>query len=241
MNTPRHGLAIALLAFATVLSSAAFAAEEKKAASATGTWKWTTQTQDGQSRTTTLKLKQDGEKLTGALARRDGTETAIDDAKIKDGQLSFAVTMEFNGNKFTRKFSGKLDGDTIKGKIESERDGQTQSRDWEAKREAAGAATGTWKWQRTFNNNTMDFVLKLKQDGEKLAGTMAVAENPETAIDDGKVAGADISFSITQEFNGNKMTRKYTGKLDGDTIKGKTEFERDGQTQSRDWEATRAK
>jgi hypothetical protein len=29
---------------------------------------------------------------------------------------------------------GKLSGDTIKGKSESERDGQVQSRDWEAKR-----------------------------------------------------------------------------------------------------------
>ena len=37
------------------------------------------------------------------------------------------------------------------------------------------------------------------------------------------------------------MTTKYTGKVSGDTIKGKTERERDGQTQSRDWEAKRAK
>ena len=31
-------------------------------------------------------------------------------------------------------YSGKVSGDTIKGKAESERDGKTQSRDWEAKR-----------------------------------------------------------------------------------------------------------
>jgi mannan endo-1,4-beta-mannosidase len=108
-----------------------------------------------------------------------------------------------------------------------------------AEEKQAASVSGTWKWSRTFNDNTLEFILKLKQDGEKLAGTLVVGESPETAIENGKVAGADISFSITQEFNGAKMTRKYSGKIEGDTIKGKTEFERDGQTQSRDWEAKR--
>ena len=37
----------------------------------------------------------------------------------------------------TSTYKGKLSGDSIKGKIESTRDGQPQSRDWDAKREAA--------------------------------------------------------------------------------------------------------
>ena len=36
------------------------------------------------------------------------------------------------------------------------------------------------------------------------------------------------------------MTTTYTGKVIGDTIKGKTRSERDGKPQSRDWEAKRA-
>jgi hypothetical protein len=36
---------------------------------------------------------------------------------------------------FVTKYQGKVDGDTIKGKTERERNGQTMSRDWEAKRE----------------------------------------------------------------------------------------------------------
>lgn len=35
----------------------------------------------------------------------------------------------------TTKYSGTVTADTIKGKAESERNGQPQSRDWEAKRE----------------------------------------------------------------------------------------------------------
>lgn len=86
----------------------------------------------------TLKLKVDGEKLTGTLSSpgRDGqtTETAIADGKVKGEEVSFTVTREFNGNKMVSKYNGKVSADAIKGKIESERNGQPQSRDWEAKR-----------------------------------------------------------------------------------------------------------
>jgi hypothetical protein len=65
---------------------------------------------------------------------RNGQETAIQEGKCKDCEVSFTVVRERNGQKMTSKFTGKLSVDTIKGKRESQRDGQTQSRDWEAKR-----------------------------------------------------------------------------------------------------------
>jgi hypothetical protein len=99
----------------------------------TGTWKWSVTGNNGQTRETTLKLKLDGDKLTGAIVGRNN-ETKIDDAKYKDGEVSFSVTRERNGQKFTTKYKGKVSKDTIKGKIDTERNGQTQSRDWEAKR-----------------------------------------------------------------------------------------------------------
>ena len=104
------------------------------AADFTGTWKWTTE-RNGQTMETTLKLKQEGEKLSGSMSGRQGTETAIEDAKIDGDKVSFKVTREFNGNKMVIQFEGKIDGDTIKGERKTERDGQTQTREWEAKRE----------------------------------------------------------------------------------------------------------
>lgn len=102
----------------------------------TGTWKWSFTVND-MKRDVTLKLKLDGDKLTGAMLGRNNQETAIEEASFKDGEVAFSVTRERNGQKFTTKYKGKLDGDTIKGKSEGTRDGQTQSRDWEAKREKA--------------------------------------------------------------------------------------------------------
>jgi hypothetical protein len=120
-----------LLTAALVLSFVGLARADDKA-NPTGTWKWTVTFND-QTREMTLKLKLDGDKLTGMMVRKD-QETPIEDATFKDGEISFKVTRERNGQKFTTKYTGKVSGDTIKGKSESERDGQTQARDWEAKR-----------------------------------------------------------------------------------------------------------
>jgi len=104
------------------------------AADATGTWKWTVE-RNGQTFENTLKLKQDGEKLTGKITGRQGNETDIEEGKVKDDTVSFNVTREFGGNKVVMKYQGKLSGDTIKGDTKFERDGQEQTREWEAKRE----------------------------------------------------------------------------------------------------------
>jgi len=117
-------------------SGVALAAED---ANPTGTWKWTTTFGD-QKRESTLKLKLDSDKLTGVILGRNNQETEIADAKYKEGELSFTVTRERNGQKFTQKYVGKVSADTIKGKIEFERDGQAQSRDWEATRVKEPAA-----------------------------------------------------------------------------------------------------
>jgi hypothetical protein len=99
----------------------------------TGTWKWTVE-QGGQTREQTIKLKLDGDKLTGVQIGRNNQETAIGDATYKNGEFSFTVTRERQGQKIVTKYTGKIDGDTIKGKREFERQGEKMVVDWEAKR-----------------------------------------------------------------------------------------------------------
>jgi hypothetical protein len=121
-----------LLAAALVLvivGLAAFARADDKP-NPTGTWKWTVKFGD-QTREMTLKLKLDGDTLTGAMLGRDGKETPIQDAAYKDGDVSFKAVRERNGNKMTSTYTGKVSEDTIKGKIQF---GNNQSREWEAKR-----------------------------------------------------------------------------------------------------------
>ncbi|MFO0884895.1 MAG: hypothetical protein U0894_12035 [Pirellulales bacterium] len=119
-----------LLSLVTLgLASAATAAEDP-----TGTWKWSAPGRNQQTREVSVTLKLEGDKLTGTLPGRDGKEVAIEEGTFKDDQVSFSVTREREGRKFVQKFSGKVSGDTIKGKIEFGGEGKTNSRDWEAKR-----------------------------------------------------------------------------------------------------------
>jgi hypothetical protein len=105
---------------------------------------------------------------------------------------------------------------------------------------SADDATGTWKWTATRGDKTIESTAKFKQEGEKLTGTYTGA-NTESPIEEGTVKDNVVSFKVTREFGGNKFTIKYSGTLSGDTIKGKTSFERDGQSQDREWEAKRQK
>uniref|UniRef100_A0A7C4LM01 Uncharacterized protein n=1 Tax=Schlesneria paludicola TaxID=360056 RepID=A0A7C4LM01_9PLAN len=107
-------------------------AQEK--ANPTGTWKWT-RMQGDKTREMTLKLKLEGDQLTGALIGRNDQETKIEDAQFKDGQVSFSVTIERNGQKFVTKYSGKLEEDTIRGTMAFERQGQSRTVEWIAKRD----------------------------------------------------------------------------------------------------------
>lgn len=108
-----------------------------------GTYVWTMPGRNGGAdRTNSLTLKLDGDKLTGKLLApgRGGAEPTpveIKDAKLDGSNITFSVTREFNGNSFTNKYAGKVTDGAISGKVEFNRNGETQSRDWEAKKQEA--------------------------------------------------------------------------------------------------------
>jgi hypothetical protein len=101
--------------------------------------------------------------------------------------------------------------------------------------------TGAWKWAVNINGEDREFTLKLKLDGDKLTGTFTGRDNKETAIEDGKYKDGEVTFKVTRERNGEKFTIKYSGKVTGDTLKGKSEFEVNGEARTREFEAKRAK
>jgi hypothetical protein len=134
------------LCAALLLGAVALVRGEDQKTDPTGTWSWTTPGRNGgPDRKMTLKLKLEGDKVTGKLVtpgRGDQTtETEIKDGKIKDGEVSFSVTRERGGNTMVTKYTFKVSGDTIKGKTSMERNGEAGTqRDWEAKRDKTESA-----------------------------------------------------------------------------------------------------
>ena len=121
-----------------VLGAAAQAADAK--VDPAGTWIWTQPGRNGGAdRTNSLTIKKVDAKWTGKMAApgRGGQAAAdidISDAKLDGDTFSFVVVREFNGNSMTNTYSGKISADKITGKSETIRNGEAQSRDWEAKR-----------------------------------------------------------------------------------------------------------
>lgn len=104
------------------------------AADPTGTWKWTTQSPNGEIQTT-LKLESKDGKLAGAYSNQFG-DAAISNVSFQEDVLAFEVVRELNGAKFVVKYHGKLAGDTIKGTLEvpNPDGGEPMKLDWNAKR-----------------------------------------------------------------------------------------------------------
>ena len=105
--------------------------------------------------------------------------------------------------------------------------------------------SGTWTWSTPGRDGGPErkSTLTLKADGDKVTGKISSPGRQgaatETEISDGKLTGDEITFNVTREFNGNKITAKYNGKIAGDSITGKIETERNGEARSRDWTAKR--
>ena len=117
-----------------LMTAAAFAADPS------GSWKWSQAgRQGGQPQEITAKLVLKDGKLTGTVLQpgRGGGEPTpleITDASFKGDAIAFSTVREFNGNKITTKYEGKLDGDNIKGTMERGgfNGGEATKSDWAA-------------------------------------------------------------------------------------------------------------
>ena len=110
----------------------------------------------------------------------------------------------------------------------------------------AADLSGAWTWSTPGRNGGPDRVstLILKVTDSSLTGKLSVpgrdGQPVEVPITAGTVDGDQFNFDIVRQFNGNANTNTYTGTLTNDEIIGKIEFTRNGEAQSRKWEAKRA-
>jgi hypothetical protein len=84
---------------------------------------------------------------------------------------------------------------------------------------------GKWNASVDTPQGPFTMVFELKADGEKLTGAMSNEFMPATAISDGVIKGADVSFKLAiQTPDGSSITILYRGKLQGDELNMLTTF-----------------
>ncbi len=86
---------------------------------------------------------------------------------------------------------------------------------------SAFAADVDGKWAGTMSTPMGDIPVgfTLKAYGAKLTGTTMGPDGADVKIMDGKVDGANISFTVTFDFGGMPFMLAYKGVVSGDSIK----------------------
>lgn len=114
-----------------------------------------------------------------------------------------------------------------------------------AEAQASPVIAGTWTWVTPGRNGAPDRknTLVLQVEDGKLKGKLYAlgrdGQPLENEIVGGKIQGDQVEFVVLREFNGGKVGVAYRGRIAGDVIRGKRDFERQGEKVSLDWEARR--
>ena len=76
----------------------------------------------------------------------------------------------------------------------------------------------TGKWA-AHSEDGPSWAFNLKSDGGKVTGTMQSSDGKDRPINEGKLDGIDISFSVDSEWQGNPITLVFKGKVSGDEMR----------------------
>ena len=101
---------------------------------------------------------------------------------------------------------------------------------------AQSSVAGAWKMTFQTDQGAIDSDMNLKQDGEKVTGSL-VSPQGEAPIE-GTFKGGKLILSLTVDAGGQALTITFDGALEKDTLKGNVDF---GGFGSATWSATRAK
>lgn len=213
---------------------------------AAGTWDVTLNSPQGTFNLQFI-LKQDGEKLSGAVKGQRGEVPLEGTIKGKDVVLKW--TTKFQDNDLPITLTGAVDGSAMKGTADY---GGFAQGDFTAKKAGDAAApapsapaaappadktdiTGAWNFAVETQAGSGSPTFTFKQEGEKLTGQYKgqFGEAPLT----GSVKGNKVDFSIKVQAQGQEGTIKYTGTVEKDgTMKGTVDF---GELGAGTWTAKR--
>jgi hypothetical protein len=185
-----------------------------------------------------LKLEKAGDKYVGALTDGQGKTTPIKDARFSDGELSFRVTYDRQGQPVTVTYKGKVTEDAIKGQVTFEALGMKRSIDFDGKRvNEKDLLAGLWKITLTVDTEKLHPVVVLRQAGDAVSGDYVGHYGDKAPLREGKFQSGELSFQVPDKINGSAVVFHYVGKKTGDTIKGTVKFGSGNQAGSLPFEA----
>ncbi len=196
-----------------------------------------------------LSLRVAGDKVTGEMNSPMGPVAVAGTAAGND--LNVTADISIQGMALTFVIGGKVDGDTMAGSVKVGDFGEfpfTGTRAGAAPSAAAAAPAGTTagaaitdlngKWDIKIviaGMGEMPAVAVMKQDGEKLTGTISGPAGEMTFA--GSVVGKAVKFDFEADTPQGKLPVSMTGDIGATSVSGKASIAGMGEA---DWTATRA-
>lgn len=174
---------------------------------AAGTWQWKLPGAEGEQ-TYRLRLRQRFQTVTGTL-EIDGKEQPVSDAKLLGDRLTLNLVREAKGEKAEMAFAGRIAGNALSGKVESEGFPLVGKREWTARRDPVNLV-GAWRW--TLNEKPATLRIQ-SRDGRRYAG-LTVGQQ-RIPVPQFYVWGSGVYFVV-----GRDIQQTYEGVVEGDRIVG---------------------
>jgi hypothetical protein len=247
-------LKASIVATSFILSLASTALAQNSAA---GAWEITINTPQGAT-TSTLTLKQDGDKLTGDLANPQMGSSPVT-GTFSAGTVAVTATIDIQGTSLQLGINGKVDADTMNGSIKF---GDFGEFPFTGKRGGAGPAAAsrppaaapaapaaaaapgsttdaTGKWDLVLSiEGVGEFPVQaeFKQDGTKITGIFSGPAGDVTL--QGTMTGPSLKLQFEVDTPQGKMPIVMTGELSAEGFTGKASLAGMGEA---NWKGTRAK
>ena len=174
-----------------------------------GAWDLTLETRGGDRPSWVKLFKEQGETVAEFVGTGGGKNRAKD---VKVDGNKFEWTMG-KATYHATLANGKLTGHLVRGDRRTPFTGQRVIR--------RTNVTGTWNVEIELGDRTLERVLKLKQDGDKITGTYGGSEFSERTLKKGVVHHGRLTYSIDIETrDGQEFTVNYDVKVSGDRFTG---------------------
>ncbi len=98
---------------------------------------------------------------------------------------------------------------------------------------------GTWHWTLTTSTGAGGYVLRLDQRFQEISGHVTV-KGQEIPVDNARLTGDQLSFTFSDQTDGQNTLMRLKGRIRRDTIQGNVEIQDGPLKGSHPWTATRA-
>lgn len=224
MNSKTFSIAL----LTTCLAAPSLNAEDTASSTSdpAGTWHWTQDYGQGAIENW-LVLKTSGNELTGQYIRV-GSEIPIKKGVIKDGKLTFELSLqnERNGKPIAVTCEGSVHGDKLTGKSNVQHNDRSTEFELKAKRATRPIdVVGNWKLHIEAEGQQFTPEVHIRMKDEKLTAKYVTEEVGTHNIEDLTLKDNKLEFSLSLVGDSGSLDLEYQGLPRGDAITGDVQYE----------------